>query len=219
MQSILTPFQKAILDGICEEKYITDNFVLGGGTALSEFYLKHRYSEDFDFFTENEIPLENLKIKLDKIFSKLRVKSVEYREIQSSKIFFLKNNQKEIVKTDFNYFPFPSFDKPIFYKELKIKSLLDITISKLDAILSRKTARDFIDFYFIQKTKNFPLEFLLLKIKEKHNYSIDPLYLGSCFLKIEKLKDYPKMIKKLEPKELIAYFTNLAKQQKRKIII
>ena len=60
MKSILTPFQKAILEGICQEKFITENFVFGGGTALSEFYLKHRYSEDFDFFTENEIPLEEI---------------------------------------------------------------------------------------------------------------------------------------------------------------
>ncbi len=218
MTSILTSFQKSILNGICEEKFITDNFVLGGGTALSEFYLKHRYSEDFDFFTENEIPLENLRIKLETLVKKLGIKSVEYREIQSSKIFFRKGGQKEMVKTDFNYFPFPSFDKPTKYKGLKIESLLDITISKLDTILIRSKARDFVDFYFIQKYKNYPLDSLLKFLKSKYQMSVDPLYLGSCFLKIEKLKDYPKMIKKLEPEELIAYFTNLAKQQKRKII-
>jgi len=219
MKSILTPFQKTILDGICEEKFILDNFTLGGGTALSEFYLKHRYSEDFDFFTENEIHLENIKIKLDALFNKLKIHSIEYREIQSSKIFFLKNNQKEVVKTDFNYFPFFSFNQPTTYKGLKIESLLDIAVSKLDTILTRKNARDFIDFYFIQKTKNFRLNFLLAKIKEKYNYTVDPLYLGSCFLKIEYLKDYPKMIKKINQEELITYFSALSKQQRKKIII
>lgn len=218
MKSVLTSFQKSILNGICEEKFITDNFVLGGGTALSEFYLKHRYSEDFDFFTENEVSFENLRIKLETLVKKLGIKSVEYREIQSSKIFFLKSDQKETVKTDFNYFPFPSFGKSTRYKGLKIESLLDITVSKLDAILTRSKARDFVDFYFIQKYKNYPLDSLLNLLKNKYRLSVDPLYLGGCFLKIEKLKDYPKMIKKLETEDVIIFFNRLAKQQRKKII-
>jgi len=218
MKSILTPFQKAILEGICQEKFITENFVFGGGTALSEFYLKHRYSEDFDFFTENEIPLEEIRIRLDKLCQKLGIKSVEYREIQSSKIFFLKSGPKEVVKTDFNYFPFPHFGQAKIYKKLRISSLLDIAISKLDTILTRSKARDFVDFYFIQKEHSFPLDFLLKKIEEKFSWKIDPLFLGSRFLKVNELKDYPRIIKSFSHTELIAYFTELAKDQRKKIV-
>ncbi|MEW5692252.1 MAG: nucleotidyl transferase AbiEii/AbiGii toxin family protein [Candidatus Hydrogenedentota bacterium] len=39
---------------MCTEKFFTQKFYLTGGTALSEFYLKHRISEDLDFFCENE---------------------------------------------------------------------------------------------------------------------------------------------------------------------
>lgn len=218
MKTILTPFQKNVLDEICGDKFITENFCFGGGTALSEFYLKHRYSEDFDFFTENEIPLEEIKVRLDKIFKKIGAKSVEYRELQSSKIFFLKNGQREVVKTDFNYFPYPRFGKMKDYKGLKIASLLDIAISKLDTILTRRKARDFVDFYYIQKEKPFGLEFLLQKLEERSCCKIDPLFLGSCLLKIENLHDYPKMIKSFSREDLIAYFTNLAKDQKKNII-
>lgn len=32
-------------------------FRLSGGTALSAFYLEHRYSDDLDFFSEEKIPI------------------------------------------------------------------------------------------------------------------------------------------------------------------
>jgi len=218
MKSILTPFQKSILDEICREKFITENFVFGGGTALSEFYLKHRYSEDFDFFTENQILFDELRIKLVSLSRKLGIKSVEYREIQSAKIFFLKGNKREVVKTDFNYFPFPNFSKAKIYKGLRISSLQDIAISKLDTILTGNKARDFVDFYFIQKEHPFNFEFLLRKIEEKFSLKIDPLFLGSRLLQINKLKDYPKMIKNFSSKDLVAYFDELAKDQRNKIV-
>ncbi len=31
-------------------------FYLGGGTALSRFYLQHRYSDDLDFFSHDAVP-------------------------------------------------------------------------------------------------------------------------------------------------------------------
>jgi len=218
MKTILTPFQKAIFEEICQDKFITDNFVFGGGTALSEFYLQHRLSEDLDFFTENEIPFEKIRRSMDKIAKKLKIKSVEYREIQSAKVFFLKSG-KEMVKTDFNFFPYYHFEKGKKYKNLKIQSLADIATSKLDTILTRNQARDFVDFYFLQKERQFSLEFLLKKIKEKSRWQVDPLFLASCFLKAESLHDYPKMIKDFSKKDMISYFINLAKNQKKNIFL
>ena len=51
--SFLNKEQKSILDGLKENQLIRSNFYFTGGTALSEFYLQHRYSEDLDFFSEN----------------------------------------------------------------------------------------------------------------------------------------------------------------------
>lgn len=218
MKTILTPFQKEILEIICQEKHITGHFWLAGGTALSEFYLQHRYSEDFYFFTEDELSLENLKIKLDKFLKKIKAKSVEYRTVQMSKIFFLRGNQKEVVKTDFNYFPFPKFGKMKNYKGLKIASLLDIAISKLDMITTRTKARDFVDFYFIQKKQPFNLDLLLKKLEEQASIKIDPLFLAGCFYKVKEVKDYPKMIKKFSKEGMVNYFLKLAADQKDKII-
>jgi len=49
-KTILTPIQQSLLSALSKESTVVDNFYLSGGTALAEFYLYHRYSEDLDFF-------------------------------------------------------------------------------------------------------------------------------------------------------------------------
>jgi len=50
----LTKQQEILLLAIAGSN-IFSNFYLSGGTALSAFYLRHRYSEDLDFFSIEEI--------------------------------------------------------------------------------------------------------------------------------------------------------------------
>jgi predicted nucleotidyltransferase component of viral defense system len=38
-------------------------FYLTGGTALAAYYLRHRLSEDLDFFAEKEFELKNNVLK------------------------------------------------------------------------------------------------------------------------------------------------------------
>ena len=64
MNSILSKNQVNTLEKIGKNKFITGNFYLTGGTALAEFYLKHRYSEDLDFFSEQEVDILSLFIKV-----------------------------------------------------------------------------------------------------------------------------------------------------------
>lgn len=69
-KSLLSNNQKVFLEFINKEKFINQLFYLTGGTALSEFYLKHRYSEDLDFFSEKEFNPKNIFLFLNskKIF-------------------------------------------------------------------------------------------------------------------------------------------------------
>ena len=60
--SILSDNQKNILSLLSKEKIISDNFYLSGGTALAEFYLNHRLSEDLDFFSEKEFDPQAISI-------------------------------------------------------------------------------------------------------------------------------------------------------------
>lgn len=54
MTKILTENQLKILEKISNDNFLIRDFYLTGGTALAEFYLKHRFSEDLDFFSEQE---------------------------------------------------------------------------------------------------------------------------------------------------------------------
>jgi predicted nucleotidyltransferase component of viral defense system len=53
-KTILTPQQLNFLELASQEPQITKRFYLTGGTALAEFYLKHRLSEDIDLFTQEQ---------------------------------------------------------------------------------------------------------------------------------------------------------------------
>ena len=75
-KTILTPKQLEFLELIKIESEITKRFYLTGGTALSEFYLKHRLSEDIDLFTEeNEVDQKLIEAYLKKFLLFYRSKS------------------------------------------------------------------------------------------------------------------------------------------------
>ena len=50
--SILTKGQELILGEFKKDDWLSSLFYFTGGTALSEFYLQHRLSDDLDFFTQ-----------------------------------------------------------------------------------------------------------------------------------------------------------------------
>lgn len=53
-KTILTAKQLEFLELVQSQPQLTKRFYFTGGTALAEFYLKHRLSEDIDLFCEKE---------------------------------------------------------------------------------------------------------------------------------------------------------------------
>lgn len=205
-KSVLTSFQKEILTAIVEDSFFKKSFYFSGGTALSEFYLRHRFSEDLDFLTAKNISFEEIHKKLADKLKKLRIDSFEHRAEKGAKLFFLRRGKNEVVRVDFNYYPFKRLKKGKKFKGFEIDSLFDLAVNKIEAILTRPAARDFVDLYFILKEKKFAWPTLLSGLKKKFFWKIDPLYLASRLIKIGGLHDYPKMIKKLSRKNLVAFF-------------
>ncbi len=198
-KSILTPHQKKILDFICEERYFTDRYYLAGGTALAEFYLKHRISEDLDFFTEEQ-KVDTVAITrfFEKNKNKLKIRTFETRKVLGLFSLFFNFEDGEKLKVDFNYYPFPLIEKGTKYKNLKIESIYDIAVDKVHTVVLNPRARDFIDIYFIIKEKGYSFKDLI--DKAKFNWHISAVELGARFLEAAELKDYPRMIKKLTTK-------------------
>src|SRR3990167_11167293 len=107
-KTILTAKQLNFLQLAAENSQITKRFYLTGGTALSEFYLKHRLSEDIDLFCEEEeVNQSVVNTFLRKISPALGINEVKKTQFLGlvSKILVFKNNQN--LKVDFNYYPFP----------------------------------------------------------------------------------------------------------------
>jgi len=218
VSSILTPDQKNILDVISRDKSICQNFYLTGGTALAEFYLKHRFSEDLDFFAENEFDPQSISVFLKKNQTKIGIKKVDYESSFNRNLFFLYLENKEIIKTEFTYFPFPRIEKGIKREYLLIDNLVDIATNKIFTIYQKPRSRDFIDLYLIIKKSNWKIEDLIKKAKIKFDWHIDYLELGSKFLLAKKVKDYPKMIIKLDPCVWQDFFIKEAKKFKNKVL-
>ena len=88
-KTILTPFQRKLLDILAIDPYIIKRFYFTGGTVLSEFYLQHRLSEDFDLFSEREVYLPQVVAFLTKIKSKIGIVEREHRPFMGLHSFML----------------------------------------------------------------------------------------------------------------------------------
>ncbi|MEI6238040.1 MAG: nucleotidyl transferase AbiEii/AbiGii toxin family protein [bacterium] len=219
MQSILSENQKKILSLLSNEKDIFSNFYLGGGTALAEFYLKHRLSEDLDFFSENEFDPLSISVILKKMQDIMGIKKVEYTNSFNRNLFFLDLEDGDKIKTEFTFFPFPRIDKKNKMGSLFIDSMQDIAVNKVFTIYQNPRSRDFIDLYFIlQKEKDWSLDDLIKNAQVKFDTYLDPIQLGTQYMKAKELKDYPKMITKIDDEVWQEFFIKEAKKLKGKII-
>lgn len=209
--SILSANQKKILKFLSTEKSISEFFYLTGGTALAEFYLRHRLSEDLDFFSEREFGPQAISTIFKKIQKRAGIKSITYEQSFNRNLFFL-DLQNDSIKTEFTYFPFPRIEIGQKIGDLHIDSLIDIAVNKLFVIYQKPRLRDFIDLYLIlRKEKTWSVKSLINKAKIKFDHHIVPLQLSSQFIKVEILKDYPIMIENIREKEYQSFFLNEAK--------
>ncbi len=213
-KTILTTKQSDFLEFIQKEPQITKRFYFTGGTVLSEFYLKHRLSEDIDLFTEErEVDQTLVDAFLKKISPGLGVVRVEKSQFLGLVSYILVFKDGKKLKVDFNYYPFPRIEKVKKYKNLEIDSLYDIAVNKVHTMFMRTRSRDFVDIYFIMKTFNYQLAQLIKDAKVKFDWHIDRVTLGSQFVKAKEIKDadLPTMLVPFDKKDMEKFFVKLAK--------
>ena len=210
-----TPFQKLVFDKISQEKSLRKMFYFGGGTALSVFYLNHRYSVDLDFFSEKEFD-KNVVIKfINSIASQLKT-SVKMTKKEMVMWFELQKDN-ETLKVDFLNFPYPRIAKGSVYQNIDIDSSLDIGTNKLLLLNLTEEPKDYVDLYFILKEKCSIWD-LIEAAKIKFKLDLDLISLGEDFMNAEKIKFLPQMIKSLTLDELKSFFKLQAKKLGAKII-
>ncbi len=202
--------QQLIFDQITTEKKLVKMIYFTGGTALSSFYLQHRYSEDLDFFSE-------IKFDENEIFSMVSSWAKKYQFTFKNQLnevvnmFYLTFKNKKILKVDFGYYPHKRVRKGKIFEGIEIDSLLDIAINKLATINQRSSVKDFVDLYYLLDT--FTIWDLIQGVKVKFRMEIDHWILASDMMYIiEKFKFLPRMIKPLTLEELKIFYRKKAKE-------
>lgn len=143
---------------------IIDDFILGGGTAVS-LILGLRESFDFDFFSYQHFNIDQLEEILKNNFNDLVVinkfvpKSTLDVLINGIKVSFLEYSYKEIDE----------FVKLEEFNNLKLFSLIDLMTMKCAAITQRGSKKDFFDLFFVLKETNIKAPRLKKLLMDKYN--------------------------------------------------
>ncbi|EKD80443.1 MAG: hypothetical protein ACD_40C00092G0004 [uncultured bacterium] len=201
-----------------QEPDLVRDYYFTGGTALTEYYLKHRISEDIDLFTEtSEVNQSLIEVFLKKISGKLNVKEISKSQHLGLFNYYLHFKDGSQLKVDFNYYPFPRIEIGKQDRNIQIDSLYDIAANKIQTIFTKPRSRDFIDLYFIYQKQPFDLKKLLIDTKTKFDWPVDPLGLASQFLRAGEFGDEPTMVLPYDKKEMITFFQDLSSKLKDNI--
>jgi len=214
---ILTAEQMALLGKIGSTPMFRERFYLTGGTPLAAFNLQHRYSEDLDFFSEREVDVGALNVFFKEIKDDLGFIDIDFQQSFNRNLFFLKF-KNSVLKTEFTYFPFARIEKGAAQFGLDVDSLIDIAVNKLFTIYQRTQARDYIDLYVICRDRGLAISDLVKQARIKFDTHIDPIQLGTQFVKAAEATDYPRLIRIFNPSEWQSFFMAEAKKLKLEVI-
>ncbi len=214
--TILTKTQQLFLNLLGKQPF-SKKFYLSGGTALAEFYIPYRFSEDLDFFSGEEVQVDEITAFLQSIKNELGFESFDFNTSFNRNLFFLKF-PNETLKLEFTYYPFEQLNNSKKEFGVRIDSIEDIAVNKLFTIYQTPRSRDFMDLYMIIKKYGFTIEDLIKKAKIKFDSHVDPLKLGTQFHLVDELKDYPNLIDQIEEKEWQEFFKEEAKKLGQKVI-
>jgi predicted nucleotidyltransferase component of viral defense system len=213
-KSLLNKQQKEFLKFFSCRPELYQRFYFSGGTALSEYYLQHRYSEDLDFFSEEEIIAADLNLFLTTHKSDFGAKQIQYQSSFNRNIFFLHYADNAELKLEFTYYPFTRIDKGLQIDNIQIDSVLDIAVNKVFTLTQQVRGRDYFDIYMICQKYKFVFADLLKKARQKFDYPINYLELGKNLYKIKTFLDDPILLKEINRDNVEKYFLALASEIK-----
>ncbi len=162
LKRVLPAKQQHFLELLKEEDIIND-YYLAGGTAAA-LYLKHRQSEDFDFFT-------NKQILSDEILQTLRTLIPFNNIVISSQSKGSLHIFADDLKVSFLHYNYPLIKPLRKFKGIQLASLTDIALMKITAISGRGSKKDFIDLYYTCELKGKNLSKLFNLFHKKYKGS------------------------------------------------
>ncbi len=220
MAKILTQNQEVVLKSIAKTD-LAGRFYFSGGTALAYYYLQHRYSEDLDFFSENEFDPLEISVFIKNLQSRIGFINFDYQNSFNRNLYFLKwQDKSEVLKLEFTYYPFKQIESPKLKDGLRVDSVIDIAVNKLFTIAQKPRGRDYFDLYMIIDKYNFKIEDLRMLAKQKFDWDVDKLLLGTRFNEVDQCKDDPIISNKsFDLVEVESFFKEKARELGKEFII
>ena len=185
-------------------------FFLTGGTALSAFYLQHRYSQDLDLFTLDSDAFDRVPLYVADTATRLAVSVASLQTAPQFHRYRLSRN-KESVIVDFvrEVVPQISEEKNRF-EGITVDTLVDITANKICTVISRAEIKDYIDLYFLGRA-GYPLENYIKEAQRKDaGASQATLAYPLSEFRLSKVPDF--MIAHISVDDLQEYFQSLARE-------
>lgn len=155
-KSVLSQSAQAALAILAKNK-ITKDAYLAGGSALA-LHFGHRYSIDFDFFSQTSFDPRTMSATLA---------SIGHFNEEFAKGISLIGTFNGIKMSYFQY-PYPLLDKTNDFLGVSVANHKDIAAMKIVAIGDRSTRKDYIDIYELVQ-QGYTLDEMLLWYDEKYH--------------------------------------------------
>jgi predicted nucleotidyltransferase component of viral defense system len=197
------------------ESVLAPELAFGGGAALAAIHLHHRTSEDLDFFLTRPLdPLETEQIGRSLATKTTRV---DLEVVGPRTSLVLRRTSGPFGRIDFAYYPFDPIGRRTSWRGIVVESLLDMTVNKVQAILTRQQPRDFVDLYFLlREGPERRLDRLLDLARAKFDVGAHPMGLAARLLLVHDVRELPNMIRQVKIQELVAFFEARVQELTRK---
>lgn len=151
----ITENMRHVLAGFSQSE-LGSRFYLAGGTALS-LQIGHRLSVDLDYFSPTE-DIPTIRMQIENTLSPFQN---ILADSSWGNLVYIAND----VRVGFYGYGFPLVSPIIEHEKIRLASIEDIALMKLDAMLSRAARKDFYDLYFICQRISLPHLFKKSTIK------------------------------------------------------
>jgi hypothetical protein len=143
----ISPIMHELLAWIGRQTFAT-RFYLAGGTALA-LRMGHRRSVDLDFFSETDEVHARARQELIHSFDARHAQVIENVD---GNLLLLVNG----LHVGFFSYGYPLLEPVQTVENIRLASLLDIGLMKLDAVIGRGSRKDFFDLYIISRQISLP---------------------------------------------------------------
>lgn len=207
-RSVLSgPAQDAL--ALLGKSKLVEKGYLAGGSALA-LHFGHRYSFDFDFFSQETFDPRKLSRQLQKLGN--------FVETVAKGISLLGTFQG--VKFSYFQYEYPLISETSKFLEVNIADIKDIAAMKIAALMDRGTKRDFIDIYeMLQEGMNLG-EIFKLYNQKYHTFETNKFSIIKSFGYFDDAEggDMPQMIKKVSWQEVKDFFASESLRLGRKYL-